>query len=210
MKRFYCAFSNCFLDILSRQLESGAFTGDEFGEVDTRFSYCAVASVALLGKLDALNVELTLSFIRACQNFDGGYGAIPGSESHGGNVFCVVSLLAILGRLDDCLNREALIEWLVWRQLPGGGLNGRPEKLEDVCYSWWIMSALVTLDASHLIDTEALKEFILKCQDGVEGGFADRPGDVGDVFHTLFGLAGLSFVGYPGIGAIDSCFCLPK
>jgi geranylgeranyl transferase type-2 subunit beta len=200
------------LDILSRQLESGAFTGDEFGEIDTRFSYCAVASLALLGRLDALKADLTIAFIRTCKNFDGGYGAIPGSESHGGNVFCVVSLLAILGRLEaeECADREALLQWLVWRQLPGGGLNGRPEKLEDVCYSWWIVAALVTLKASHLIDTGALKEFILKCQDAVEGGFADRPGDVGDVFHTLFGLAGLSFVEFEGVGAIDSCFCLPK
>lgn len=184
--------------------------GDEFGEIDTRFTYCAVASLALMEKLDTLNIELTLDYIRSCQNFDGGYGAIPGSESHGGNVFCVVSLLAILGRLEDCINRQDLIEWLVWRQLPNGGLNGRPEKLEDVCYSWWIMSALVTLGASHLIDQSSLQKFILSCQDSTEGGFADRPGDVGDVFHTLFGVAGLSFIGYPDIGRIDSKFCLPQ
>lgn len=184
--------------------------GDEFGEIDTRFSYCAVASLALLGQLSALDAGKTVAFIRTCRNFDGGYGAIPGSESHGGNVFCVVSLLAILGCLEEEIDREALIEWLVWRQLPNGGLNGRPEKLEDVCYSWWIMSALVTLDAAHLIDTSALESFILACQDPVQGGFADRPGDVGDVFHTLFGVAGLSFVEFPGIGAIDSRFCLPK
>lgn len=203
-------FNFHFVDILSRQLDNGAFTGDEFGEIDTRFSYCAVASLALLGKLDMLDVKKTLSFIRTYQNFDGGYGAIPGSESHGGNVFCVVSLLSILGHLDDCIDREALIEWLVWRQLPGGGLNGRPEKLEDVCYSWWILSSLFTLKASHLIDSNRLREFILKCQDTIEGGFSDRPGDVGDVFHTLFGLAGLSFLGFPGLEPIDSCFCLPK
>lgn len=184
--------------------------GDEFGEVDTRFSYCAVASLALLGRLDALDVNLTINYIKKCQNFDGGYGAIPGSESHGGNVFCVISLLAILGRLDEVVDRKNLIDWLVWRQLPNGGLNGRPEKLEDVCYSWWIMSALVTLGAAHFIDQAALQAFILKCQDSVEGGFADRPDDVGDVFHTLFGVAGLSFAGYPSLKAIDSRFCLPK
>ena len=186
--------------------------GDEFGEIDTRFSYCAVAALSLLDRLSVLDVDRTVGFIRRCRNFDGGFGAIPGSESHGGNVFCVVSLLSLLGRLDDAslVDRTGLVEWLVWRQLPGGGLNGRPEKLEDVCYSWWIMSALVSLEASHLIDAEALKEFILRCQDGVDGGFADRPGDVGDVFHTLFGVAGLSFLQYPGIGAIDSRLCLPK
>lgn len=32
--------------------------------------------------------------------------------------------------------------WLCERQCDSGGLNGRPEKQADVCYSWWILSAL--------------------------------------------------------------------
>jgi geranylgeranyl transferase type-2 subunit beta len=42
-----------------------------------------------------------------------------------------VAALKIAGRL-DLVKREKLAEWLIWRQLPNGGLNGRPEKLEDV------------------------------------------------------------------------------
>jgi geranylgeranyl transferase type-2 subunit beta len=40
------------------------------------------------------------------------------------------------------------------------------------------------------ISKPKLIEFILSCQDLEDGGFADRAGDVSDVFHTLFGLAG--------------------
>jgi len=29
----------------------GSFTGDEWGEVDTRFSYCGLSTLALLGRL---------------------------------------------------------------------------------------------------------------------------------------------------------------
>ena len=29
--------------------------------------------------------------------------------------------------------------WLSERQTKSGGLNGRPEKLPDVCYSWYIV-----------------------------------------------------------------------
>lgn len=36
-------------------------------------------------------------------------------------------------------------------------------------------------------------------QDSVEGGISDRPGDMVDVFHTVFGIAGLSLLGYPGL-----------
>jgi hypothetical protein len=42
-----------------------------------------------------------------------------------------VAALAILDRL-DVVDVETLGWWLAERQLPSGGFNGRPEKLEDV------------------------------------------------------------------------------
>lgn len=41
------------------------------------------------------------------------------------------------------------------------------------------------------IDCELLSDFILKCQDADEGGISDRPGNMADIFHTFFGIAGL-------------------
>ena len=59
------------------------------------------------------------------------------------------------------------------------------------------------------------------------GGISDRPGDMVDVFHTQFGVAGLdmilfpllafakesgsglSFLGYPGLNDVDPVYCLP-
>lgn len=35
--------------------------------------------------------------------------------------------------------------WLCDRQLESGGLNGRPEKLPDSCYSWWIISSIIII-----------------------------------------------------------------
>ena len=68
--------------ILSLQQPSGVFAGDEFGEIDTRFSYIAVQALSLLGQLDKLDVEKTVSYILKCRNFDGGFGAVIGAESH--------------------------------------------------------------------------------------------------------------------------------
>jgi geranylgeranyl transferase type-2 subunit beta len=187
--------------------------GDSFGEIDSRFTYCAVASLSLLDtSLPESAKSKAISFLNSCQNFDGGFGAIPGSESHGGNIFCCVSALAILDQ-DPLHGNGDLVEWLVWRQLLQGGFNGRPEKLPDVCYSWWILSSLATLNHSNHINSSKLQEFILQCQDihGEMGGFADRPGDVGDIFHTLFGLTGLALLKYPEIKEeIDPLYCLPK
>jgi geranylgeranyl transferase type-2 subunit beta len=64
------------------QVSSGGFAGDSFGEVDTRFLYCAVSALSLLGKLSDLDVEKTVSYIRTCRNFDGGFGSSSGAESH--------------------------------------------------------------------------------------------------------------------------------
>ena len=79
-----------------------------------------------------------------CQNFDGGFGAVPGAESHAGQIFCCVGALSIAGGLDR-VNADLLGWWLCERQCDSGGLNGRPEKQADVCYSWWILSTLSIL-----------------------------------------------------------------
>ena len=45
------------LYVKSLQREDGSFTGDKWGEVDTRFSFCAVAILSLLGHLDAIQIK---------------------------------------------------------------------------------------------------------------------------------------------------------
>ncbi|KAG1738960.1 rab geranylgeranyltransferase [Suillus lakei] len=182
--------------------------GDAFGETDTRFLYCAVNALSLLGRLDELDVEKTVAYIRRCRNFDGGFGAVAGAESHAGQVCVCVATLAILDRLDE-VDQPTLCWWLSERQLPNGGLNGRPEKLEDVCYSFWVLSALSILGKLTWIDSNKLETFILSAQDTESGGIADRPGDMPDVFHTVFGLAGLSLLGYPALVDLDPVYCMP-
>ena len=59
-------------------------SGDKWGEVDTRFSFCAVAALALLGELNAIDIDAAVEFVKSCMNFDGGFGTRPGSESHAG------------------------------------------------------------------------------------------------------------------------------
>lgn len=179
--------------------------------------------------------------------------------------------------------RDRLAWWLAERQLQSGGLNGRPEKLPDVCYSWWVLASLAILGRLEWIDADALADFILAAQDpgdapaaaeagssqaaaasttapenkgslsatatsttaaaaaqdsttpfpstdsiatfatgakpadataaaspsiasaattnvdssaGGGGGISDRPGDMADPFHTVFGLAGLSLLAH--------------
>ncbi|XP_065862821.1 geranylgeranyl transferase type-2 subunit beta 1-like isoform X4 [Euphorbia lathyris] len=195
-------------DVAGLQNEDGSFSGDEWGEVDTRFSYIAICCLSLLHRLDKINVEKAVNYILRCKNMDGGFGCTPGGESHAGQIFCCVGALAITGSLHH-VDKDLLGWWLCERQVKSGGLNGRPEKLPDVCYSWWVLSSLIIIDRVHWINKEKLIKFILNCQDTEKGGISDRPDDAVDVFHTYFGVAGLSLLEYPGVKPIDPAYALP-
>lgn len=62
----------------------------------------------------------------------------------------------------------------------------------------------------HWINSPSLQSFILSSQDPENGGLADRPENVTDVFHTYFGLAGLSLLGYEGLKGVDPVYGLPR
>ncbi|KOX67356.1 Geranylgeranyl transferase type-2 subunit beta, partial [Melipona quadrifasciata] len=189
---------------------NGSFTGDIWGEVDMRFSFCAVATLSLLNRLDVIDVDKAVEFVMKCMNFDGGFGSKPGAESHAGMIYCSIGLLSITGNL-HLVDADQLSWWLCERQLPSGGLNGRPEKLPDVCYSWWVLSALTILGRLHWVNKEQLVKFVLACQDTESGGFSDRPRDIADPFHTLFGLTALSLLNtdYP-LKKINPTYCMPE
>lgn len=46
-------------------------------------------------------------------------------------------------------------------------------------------------------------------QDEDDGGISDRPDNMADVYHTFFGIAGLSLMGREGLAQIDPTYALP-
>lgn len=95
----------------SLQNPDGSFSGDFAGEVDTRFSYCAVSALSLLGKLDQIDRLKARDFILKCQNIDGAFGGMPGAESHAAYVFTCVGALKMLG-CENLINIDKLGLWL--------------------------------------------------------------------------------------------------
>ncbi|EOA32586.1 hypothetical protein CARUB_v10015879mg, partial [Capsella rubella] len=177
------------------QNEDGSFSGDMWG-------------------------EKAVDYIVSCKNQDGGFGCTPGAESHAGQIFCCVGALAITGNLHH-VDKGLLGWWLCERQDDkSGGLNGRPKKDPDVCYSWWVLSSLIMIDRVHWIKKGKLVKFILDCQDIDNGGISDGPNNAVDIFHTTlelqvtkkslsFGLSWLSLLEYPGVKPIDPAYALP-
>lgn len=59
------------------------------------FAYCLFLPIGL----SAVNHRPSTCCCR-CRNFDGGFGCIPGAESHSGQIFTCVGALSIAGSLD--------------------------------------------------------------------------------------------------------------
>ena len=151
----YCAFSAlsllahgmgeevCFLDDGLEALKIGG--SDDEKKEDNQDKN---RSKALEIMRKVVDVDKGCEFIMKCRNFDGGFGSTPGGESHAGQIFVCVGALQICNQLDllytpdddEEEENDKLAWWLAERQVKVGGLNGRPEKLPDVCYSWWVLS----------------------------------------------------------------------
>ncbi|KAI7981668.1 Geranylgeranyl transferase type-2 subunit beta 1, partial [Camellia lanceoleosa] len=102
--------------------------------------------------------------------------------------FRCVGALAITGSLYH-IDKDLLGWWLCERCVKSGGLNGHPEKLPNVCYSWWVLSRVIMIGRVQWIHKEKLVKIILDCQDKEKGGISDRPDDVVDVFHSYLAVA---------------------
>ena len=127
--------------------QTGAIKGDRFGEIDTRFVYSGLYALTLLDKPLPPN---SLEFLLKCINTDGGIGGQPDVESHAAYIFCGVSAFALLNKMNR-IPVKKVKQFLASRQTKLGGFNGRPEKLPDLCYSWWVLSSL------HSVNTEISK-----------------------------------------------------
>mmetsp|Transcript_14851 Transcript_14851/g.35735 ORF Transcript_14851/g.35735 Transcript_14851/m.35735 type:complete len:462 (-) Transcript_14851:91-1476(-) len=213
-----------------------AFRMQHDGEIDVRASYCILAPCHLMGLLDesndnnndtdkgaansdegrntANNPLLSPSiprYIASCQTFEGGFGAEPHNEAHGGYTFCALAALRILGSVPT-IDVGALSSWLARRQMGyEGGFQGRTNKLVDGCYSFWQGGAVAVLDgwydedgggdgddATNATDNELsfdevmLQRYILLCAQDVNGGLRDKPSKPKDFYHSCYNLSGLS------------------
>ncbi|EDO08018.1 Prenyltransferase and squalene oxidase repeat family protein [Babesia bovis T2Bo] len=178
----------------------GTFTVHRGGEVDVRGIYCAVASAFLLDILDPELSEGVAARIAMCQGYDGGIGGEPFLESHAGYVYCGTAALKLLNSL-DAIDTDRLLQWCRQRQTAELGFQGRPHKLVDVCYSFWLSGTLALLnepinsssDLSHLL----LKAYILCISQNPGGGFRDKPTKPVDLYHTCYALSAMEVISQP-------------
>lgn len=63
----------------------------------------------------------------------------------------------------DEFDKEKILKFLAIRQTSMGGFNGRPEKLPDVCYSWWVLSSIYAITDKKIVDESELEKYIMNC-----------------------------------------------
>ena len=88
--------------------ECGGFYMHLDGELDIRSTYCALNTAHLLNILDDKLLKNVDTFLQSCQTFEGGIGAEPFNEAHGGYTFCGLAV-AILANCAHVLNLPALL-----------------------------------------------------------------------------------------------------
>ncbi|KAI3838396.1 hypothetical protein MKX03_000640 [Papaver bracteatum] len=194
------------------QQPDGSFMPIHTGaEKDLRFVYCAAAISSLLNNWSGMDMEKAKEYIVNCQSYDGGFGLVPGLESHGGATYCAVAALRLMGFIeDDVLSKgttssvidvQSLLEWCLQRQAIDGGFQGRANKATDTCYAFWIGGILRVLGAQNFYDNSALREFLLTCQSKY-GGFSKFPAQLPDLYHAYFGFAAFSLLEEPGLNPL--------
>ncbi|PWA65445.1 prenyltransferase family protein [Artemisia annua] len=195
------------------QQPDGSFMPIHTGaEVDLRFVYCAAVISSLLDNWSGMDKEEAKNYILSCQSYDGGFGLIPGQESHGGATYCAVASLRLMGFMEDDLVFQStsssiidvplLLDWCLQRQAVDGGFQGRPNKASDTCYAFWIGGVLRMIGANKFIDQTTLREFLLTCQSKY-GGFSKFPGQFPDLYHSYYGFTAFSMLQETGLNSLD-------
>jgi geranylgeranyl transferase type-2 subunit beta len=72
-----------------------------------------------------------------------------------------------------------------------------------MCYSLWVISSLGDTEQAH-VDRRLVTHALHPLRSGVLLLLRTQ-----ERFHTIFGVAGLSFLGYPGLDDLDPVYCMP-
>ena len=196
-----------YKELLALKLENGAFSSTRGHEYDVRSTFTAIMMASFLNMLTPELTRGVREFAKKCQGYDGGIAPRPGLESHGGYVHCGVGVLYLLDALDD-LDLPALIRWISMRQMDWtGGFNGRPNKIVDSCYSWWMGTACQIISRHLNIppfwNENAMALYLLRIAQKESGAFCDHPPSGQDKFHTMYSIAGLGLCGGGETGVPD-------
>lgn len=181
-------------------------------ECDLRCTFSALFCIDLLRQhnifceYDASSAE---QFVKHCfLAHEGAFGGTPtDTEAHCGMTFCGVAALRLLNCSDTLRHLQRKITRYCtarqnsnpWEAEGDGeyndGLQGRPNKPCDTCYTFWVCGTLSLLrDAalSYCIDGQQLRLFVDSCSD--QSGIAKTDEHEPDPVHTALANCGVCII----------------
>ncbi|KAK6116821.1 hypothetical protein DH2020_049451 [Rehmannia glutinosa] len=208
--------------IMQCQHESGGFGGNIGHDPHVLYTLSAIQVLALFDKIDVLDVEKVANYIASLQNEDGSFAGDIWGEVDTRFSYIAICSLALLHRLDK-INVEKAVNYIVSCKNLDGGFGCTPGAESHAGQIFCCVGALAITGSLHHVDKDLLGWWLCERQvksgglngrpeklpDVENGGISDRPDDAVDVFHTYFGVAGLSLLEYPGLKAIDPAYALP-
>ncbi|KAF2222169.1 geranylgeranyl transferas-like protein type i beta subunit [Elsinoe ampelina] len=210
--------------ICSAESYDGGISDSPFHEPHAGYTYCGLGALSFLGRLSTSGhsgtkptgpsspnstiqwlVSRQTATITEDDSFDTRQDETDTPETcHDAHTFLSPSQLATeTGKLSFASRptRSFALDWV--------GMNGRPNKIADTCYAFWVGGALHLLDAGHLLEKERLRKWLLeRTAHPALGGFGKHAGELPDVYHSYLGLAALSLIGDESIQKLDATLCI--
>ncbi|KAL7719830.1 Protein farnesyltransferase subunit beta [Entamoeba marina] len=137
--------------ILSCQTYEGGFSGCPGGEAHGGYSYCAVAALALLGRIDDMNIPKFLRWLMARQLVqEGGFNGRINKLVDSCYTFWQVSTFAILFKYSNSFKQlpvfpdvEKLLDYIILAcQKKDGGFCDKPTKRADLYHTNYSLSGI--------------------------------------------------------------------
>ena len=146
------------------QTYEGGFGGEPSTEAHGGYTFCAVAALEIIGKLQNVDVPALRGWLaRRQMAFEGGFQGRSNKLVDGCYSFWQGGALAILSALHQDKNTGNNDIWL---------------SAEPPC--------------TLLFDERLLQRYILLCAQDVNGGLRDKPSKPRDFYHSCYNLSGLS------------------
>ncbi|KAJ3212599.1 hypothetical protein HDU67_003706 [Dinochytrium kinnereticum] len=130
------------------------------------------------------------------QDQDGGFAGGPQQVPHLATSYAAINALSIVGTeaAYNCINRPALLRWLLSLKQPDGSFQMHQGGEVDVRGSFCAMSIATRLNILTPELAEGVAEFIAQCQT-YEGGIGSVPGVEAHGGYTFCGLAAMALLG---------------
>jgi len=133
--------------------------------------------------------------INQINSFDGGFSCDKSRESHGALSFCLLGSCIFFSTKNYSL--KVFSNFKIWflekLKYFDSGIQGRPNKIIDSCYIFWLGASSIVLSINIPFELLNVLFFCFKLE---FKGFCDQIGKAPDLYHTFYSISGLSLLSF--------------